>query len=195
MSSLAAGLLTAMPLAVLAHPGHEEASSFFQGLAHPFSGVDHVLAMVMVGLLAVRSGGRALWLLPAVFVAAMAVGSLAGPAAYVASAASSLEIGIALSVIVLGVLLALQVRLPLLGAALLVAAVALLHGNAHGVEAPGGVTLAYLGGFLSGTAALHLAGILAGAGLARIALRRSELLTRIAGVVGSGAGVFLLASI
>jgi len=120
--------LALLPSLAFAHPGHDETATFAQGLVHPLSGADHLLAMVMVGLFAVQMGGRALWLLPATFLAAMAAGSLAGLSGITTAAT---EIGIALSVAGLGAIVALQLRTPLAVATALVAAVALVHGHAH----------------------------------------------------------------
>lgn len=179
--------LALLPSLAFAHPGHDETATFAQGLLHPLSGADHLLAMVMVGMFAVQMGGRALWLLPATFLAAMAAGSLAGLSGITTAAT---EIGIALSVAGLGAIVALQLRTPLAVATALVAAVALVHGHAHGAEAHGALSVAYVGGFLLGTAGLLAAGMLAG--LVIPALNHGNLLTRTAGVAVAGTGLLLL---
>lgn len=164
--------LALLPSLAFAHPGHDETATFVQGLAHTLSGADHLLAMVMVGLFAVQLGGRALWLLPSTFLASMVAGSLAG----VSGIASSVtEIGIALSLVGLAAIVAFRIRTPLAIATPLVAAVALIHGHAHGAEAHGALSLAYFVGFLVATAGLLLAGMLAGQAIARLA--RSRLTT------------------
>ena len=193
-------MLAAVPSTLFAHPGHDEflsasdhlghdlAPGFIEGVLHPLSGIDHVLAMIMVGMLAVRLGGRASWILPAAFVTAMAVGALAGLSGITPFA---VEAGIALSVVVLGMLLALRVRAPMLPAVALVSAIALFHGQAHGAGTAGVMSLAYLGGVLLGTAVLHLGGIAIGFGIA--GSRRGELAARVAGIAAAGAGIVLLA--
>jgi len=182
--------LALLPSAAFAHPGHDLTATFVQGVIHPLSGADHMLAMVMVGLLAVQLGGRALWLLPPTFLAAMAVGSLAG---FSGITPSTIEIGIALSVVLLGAVIALGLRTPVTVATALVGAVALAHGHAHGAEAHGAVSLAYVSGFLVGTAGLLLAGMLAGLCLAGVG--RGKLITRAAGVAAAGTGALLLTTI
>ena len=158
--------LVLLPTAALAHPGHDHiVSGFMAGALHPLSGFDHLLGMIVVGLFAVQLGGRALWMLPATFMAAMATGALAASAG---GAASIVEPGIALSVILLGAIVALRVRPPLFAAMALVGAAALFHGHAHGSEAVGGVSTLYLAGFLLSTATLLMAGIAAGLASSRI---------------------------
>jgi hypothetical protein len=104
---------TAAPLALIpaiasAHPGHD-AVGLVHGFIHPLGGMDHVLVMVAVGLLAAQIGGRAVWLVPATFVLTMAVAGLAG----MAGVLPHVELGIAVSVLVLGAMIAFTVRLPL----------------------------------------------------------------------------------
>jgi urease accessory protein len=101
------------PTAVLAHPGHGDSSSFMHGLVHPITGIDHVLAMTAVGLFSVRLGGRAAWMTPLTFLGAVAV---AGALAMAGVSLPFAETGIVLSVIVLGLAVALSLNLPTLGA-------------------------------------------------------------------------------
>jgi urease accessory protein len=160
-------LLGAMPTMVYAHPG--EAGGLAHGLAHPFSGLDHLCAMVAVGLWAAQMGGRAAWMVPLSFVAVMALGGLLGMAAIALPYA---ETGIVLSLLVLGVLIAAAVRLPLALSAVLVGVFALFHGYAHGAEmSPGASALAYALGFMSASALLHLSGFTFGV-LARAQMQR-----------------------
>src|SRR5712691_9534094 len=105
---IAAAFLALAPTVAFAHPGHEGAS-LVHGFLHPLGGVDHIVAMVAVGLLAARLGGRALWLVPASFVATMAVAGLAGMAG---AGLPYVETGIALSVVVLGAVAAFGVAMP-----------------------------------------------------------------------------------
>jgi urease accessory protein len=180
----------AVPTIAWAHPGHEGAG-FVHGLLHPLGGVDHILAMVAVGLFAARLGGRALWLVPASFVTAMA---LAGAAGMTGFALPYVEAGIALSILVLGAAIALETAMPVAAAMALVAFFAVFHGYAHGAEMPETMSgLAYGGGFLAATAALHAAGI----GLGLLIGRGSELVSRrilqIGGTAAALTGAALLA--
>lgn len=160
IAALAAGTLA--PSLALAHTGLG-AHGAFDGLAHPFLGADHLLAMVAVGLWAARLGGAAQWAVPVSFVAVMALGAtLPGMA--------GIEGGIGASVVVLGLMVALAVRVPTVAAALLVAAFAAFHGAAHGAEMPSGASgLAYGAGFIAATTALHGAGLVLGQGGWRLA--------------------------
>jgi urease accessory protein len=124
---------------------------------HPLGGVDHIIAMVAVGLLAARLSGRALWLVPASFVAAM---TAAGFAASAGLALPYVETGIAVSVVVLGAVAVFGVAMPAAAAMGLVAFFAVFHGYAHGLEMPETVSgLAYGVGFVAATAMLHGIGI------------------------------------
>jgi urease accessory protein len=163
-------LSIAVTAALLASPGTayagaEAQASFLSGLAHPMAGADHVLAMLAVGFWAATLGGRALWAVPAAFVALMAAGfglALAGLVLPLVQPA------ILASVVILGLCVALAVRLPGGAAVALVAVFALFHGHAHGVELADQAALPYLVGFVLATAALHGAGLALGLGLARV---------------------------
>jgi urease accessory protein len=158
---IAAALLALAPTVAFAHPGHDGAS-LVSGFLHPLGGFDHIIAMVAVGLLAARLGGRALWLVPASFVAAMTVAGLAGMAD---AGLPYVETGIALSVVVLGAVAVFGVAMPVAAAMGLVAFFAIFHGYAHGIEMPETASgLAYGAGFVAATAILHGIGI--GLGLA-----------------------------
>jgi urease accessory protein len=133
---------------------------FLSGFFHPIIGLDHVVAMVAVGLWGAFLGRPALWVLPIIFPLVMAFGGALGVAnidiPYV-------ETGIALSGIVLGLAVVFALRPPLWGAAILVGAFAIFHGHAHGTELPNAANpLIYSIGFVVGTGLLHLAGILFG---------------------------------
>lgn len=173
------------PAAAFAHPGHFDAAAtngFLSGLAHPLSGLDHMLAMVAVGFWAASLGGAARWIAPAAFVAAMGLG--AGLGLLVAPPMADLDLAIAASVAALGCLIAFDLRAPAPAAAALVALFAVAHGLAHGAEAPlavsGELSLGLFGAFAAGfalsTAALH------GVGLALGALRFGSTAQRLAGV-------------
>ena len=169
-----------------AHPGHG-ADGFAQGFAHPLHGLDHLLAMLAVGLWAAQLGGRAKWAVPAAFVGAMAVGGALGMAGVGLPLA---EPGIAASVLILGLLIAAAVRLPLAAGVALVGGFALCHGYAHGAEMPATAAGAvYALGFAGATALLHGCGFGLGALMQRGA--KAEWL-RAGGVAISAAGVLLL---
>lgn len=149
-------LLLAAPGA-FAHTGHLPAGGFGHGIVHPFAGIDHLLAMLAVGLWAAQLGGRAVWVVPASFVGTMLAGGALGIAGIIPP---FLETGISLSVLLLGLAIAFAVRLPVVFPAALVAVFALFHGAAHGAEMPAASSgAAYALGFALSTAALHAAGI------------------------------------
>lgn len=170
--------------AAFAHTGAEHAFSFAAGFKHPLAGLDHMLAMVAVGLWAGLNGGRALRLWPVAFVGVMVLGGLLGIAGI---AMPMVEAGILASVVVLGLLVLTAVKLPAAIGAILVAAFALLHGHAHGAELPGEAAAAtYAAGFAIATAILHAIGIgvahLAGSPNGRLAVRGAGALVAAAGV-------------
>ncbi len=167
---LAAGLIALAPVAASAHPGHDGAGLVY-GFMHPLGGYDHIIAMVAVGLLAARLGGRALWLVPSSFVAAMTV---AGFAASMGVALPYVETGIVASVLVLGSVALFGMAMPVAVAMGLVGFFAVFHGYAHGLEMPETVSaLAYGAGFVAATAMLHAVGI--GLGLMIGQARRSAI--------------------
>jgi urease accessory protein len=158
--SLAAAATAGFSTAALAHVGDHSHMSFTEGMLHPFSGLDHVLAMVAVGLWASQLGGRALWLLPLTFPAVMAVGAGLGLSGVTLP---WVEIGIAGSVMVLGAVVALALRPSLAISIPLIGAFALLHGYTHGIELPASASaLSYGAGFIAATLVLHAVGIATG---------------------------------
>jgi urease accessory protein len=164
--TLAFGLLLLLSLATpaLAHPGHG-GHEFKDGWQHPLTGVDHLLAMVAVGLLAVRIGGKAIWLMPAAFMVSMLLG---GVAAECGVPLPGVEYGIMASVLVLGLLIAATSVVPLSAGVLLVALFAVFHGHAHATEMVQGSSMAaYAAGFLLATALLHITGVAGGLALSR----------------------------
>jgi urease accessory protein len=170
--------------AALAHTGAEHALSFASGFAHPFTGLDHMLAMVAVGLWAGLNGGRALWVWPAAFVGVMLAGGALGMAGI---GLPMVEAGILASVVVLGLLVLAAAQLPTAAGAALVAIFALLHGHAHGAELPGdAAAVTYAAGFAIATAVLHAIGIgvahLAGGAYGRMVVRGAGALVAAAGV-------------
>lgn len=158
------------PAAALAHPGHDGAGGLAHGLVHPLTGIDHVLAMIAVGVLAAQYGGRALWLVPMSFLVAMAAAGAIGMAGI---PVQIVETGIGLSVVVLGLMIAFQIKPPTLVAVVVVGFFALFHGYAHGSEMPGGLAgLSFAAGFLGATALLLGAGVGLGLLLQRRTLSR-----------------------
>ena len=140
------------PTAAVAHVGVGSTSGFVHGFMHPLSGLDHQLAMILVGLFAYRIGGRALWLVPLTFVSVMALGGFLG---VMAVPIPFVEVGIAVSVVVLGAIVAIGVRAPLAVAIGAVGLFAIFHGHAHGSEMPLDVSgLEYGVGFMLATAML-----------------------------------------
>jgi urease accessory protein len=184
----------ALWLAPLMHPIPGN-SGAVEGFLHPLLGLDHLLAMVTVGLLSAQLGGRAIWTVPLSFVVVMAMGGLAG---IVGVPLPLVEYGIAFSVIALGVVLFAKRRIPEAAAVIAVGFFALFHGHAHGAELPSaaGDTLfaaAYVLGFLTATAGLHVIGALLG----YMALRsmRGALVLRLAGLSIALMGVVIFLQI
>ena len=153
--------LSMLPIAGFAHEGASlPYGSFVGGLSHPVLGLDHFLAMVSVGILSAQLGGRAIWTVPATFVGVMALGGVLG---FIDIGLTAIEAGIALSVLVLGIAIAADKRLPLTIAMSFVGFFAIFHGYAHGAEMPAVAnSVTYAAGFLIGTTALHLFGVLIG---------------------------------
>tara|TARA_Y100000813_G_scaffold185415_1_gene157272 strand:- start:242 stop:832 length:591 start_codon:yes stop_codon:yes gene_type:complete len=176
LAALMLSILAAGP--ALAHTGAGSVSGFAAGFGHPIGGLDHILAMVAVGVLAAQMGGRALWLVPAAFVAMMIAGGLAAVSGI---ALPMVEIGIVGSVVVLGAVIAFGRKMPVVLAMAVVGAMAVFHGHAHGTEMPVSASgLEYGLGFALATALLHAAGIgaaltaaQANAKIAPLALRAS----------------------
>jgi urease accessory protein len=181
-------VLSASPAA--AHVGAGETAGFMYGLMHPIGGLDHVLAMVAVGLLAYLLGGAALWALPVAFVVAMAAG---GAAALAGITVPFVELGIGLSIVVIGAMVALGKTTPVVIAGILTAAFAIFHGHAHGAEMPATASgIEYGLGFMLATAGLHIAGILAGFALGIAGRELGAGVTRGIGAAMSLAGVAIV---
>ena len=140
-----------------AHTQGGDAVGFATGFGHPISGLDHVLAMITVGVWGAQLGAPAIWLLPVAFPIVMAMGGMLGLAGV---SVPGIEYGIALSAILLGGAVMLEIRPPLGMAAMLVGIFAVCHGHAHGTERPPGQSaLLYSIGFVVGTGCLHGVGI------------------------------------
>ena len=154
---LISALLALSTATLPAHPLHMNAAGLSSGLLHPLLGLDHILAMVAVGLWAGQLSGRALWLVPGSFLAMVVVGAALG---FAGVPMPFVEQGIVASIVVLGLFIAVAARFPVWCGAALVGLFALFHGHAHASELmPGMSTLAYTTGFVSATAGLHLVGI------------------------------------
>ncbi len=187
MNILLISLLFFVPETAVAHAPEGAGGGFFTGFLHPIMGVDHLVAMIAVGLWGAFLGERALWILPIVFPSIMAVGAALG---IIGLEIPLIEFVIALSGVVLGALIALRVRAPLAIAMVLVGIFAIFHGYAHGVEMPQqNSAIIYSAGFVIGTGLLHLAGI--AIGFATL-LPRGELLVRGCGGVISVIGLSYL---
>jgi len=177
----------AWPLVASAHVEAGRAEGLLAGLRHPVSGLDHVLAMVAVGLWGAQLGAPAIWLLPVTFPVVMAFGGILG---LLGVPLPGVEIGIALSALVLGLAVSAAWRPPLVAAAVVVGLFAVFHGHAHGTELPAGASgLLYSLGFVAATGLLHATGI--GIGL----IQRWEWgkrVLRAAGAAVAAAGLYFL---
>ena len=173
-----------------AHTGAGATGGFLAGLGHPILGADHLLAMLAVGLWAAHLGGRACWLVPAAFVAVMAIG---GGLALATVGLPAVELMILASVVVLGGLVAARLRMSTALGMLVVAGFALFHGHAHGTEIPAGASgLLYAGGFALATASLHGVGLAIGRVAGRL---RDGLAMRAAGGAIATAGLLMIAGV
>jgi urease accessory protein len=170
-----------------AHPGHAGHGGLYPGFAHPFSGLDHVLAMIAVGILSAQIGGRAIWILPITFIGLM-IGGAALNFAHVP--VPFVEQGIAASVLVLGLLIASSLKMHASYCAAIIGLFAAFHGYAHAAEMTSGAAAAnYALGFVSATAALHAVGIGIGIAGQRIA---SSGLVRLGGAAIAACGLMLI---
>ena len=188
---LALAALALSPTLAFAHTGIGDTVGFVHGFEHPIGGIDHILAMVAVGVFAFVLGGRALWLVPLSFVGMMIVGFAMGIAQL---DLPFVELGIALSSVVIGGAATLGRSIPIAGAVALVGVFAVFHGHAHGAEMPADSSaLIYASGFVAATALLHLSGIVATFGAARIIGRYGQLAARVAGGAFALGGIGVLA--
>jgi urease accessory protein len=179
-------LVLIFPTLANAHVGAGPANGLLSGFGHPVSGLDHLCAMIAVGIWAAQCGGMAIWLVPVTFVVVMGVGGALGMAAV---SIPFVEPGIVASVLVLGLMIAVATRLPIVASVLLVGLFALFHGHAHGNEMPATAAgLAYAEGFMAGTVSLLLFGIGVGVGVRQLG---SAQLVRFAGGAIAACGLFL----
>lgn len=179
-------VVACVPTVTHAHTGVGPAHDLFHGLAHPLTGLDHICAMLAVGIWAALRGGRAIGLMPTTFVLVMAIGGALGIAGV---KLPYVEPSIALSVVVLGAIVATAARLPLSAGLLVVSLFALAHGFAHGAEAPAAVTgVLYSLGITASTVFLLAVGV----GFGRLMQRLDTFhMVRLAGAAIALCGVFL----
>jgi urease accessory protein len=182
---MAAAVVLAVQVAQ-AHPGHGAGSGLSAGLAHPFSGIDHIMAMLAVGMLATQIGGRMLWGLPATFVTLMVGGGLMNVAGV---PVPWVEQGIMASVLILGLMVAAAGRFPTSASLSLVGFFAIFHGFAHAAEMHKGTSaLGYAFGFIVATATMHAIGIALGLAAGKLA---SKQLIRLGGAAVAVCGLLL----
>ncbi len=173
--------LALLPSIAFAHPGH--GSGLIAAFVHPFTGIDHLLMMLCVGIFAGRAGGSARWQLPLAFLSAMTVGWLLGCAG---AAFAGIESGIAAGLIALGVLFVWQIDISRRAQIAVIAGFALLHGMAHGIELTGATPFATGVGFLAATALLHAAGLIVAASLPRERRNIYRVLGAVLSIIGGG---------
>jgi urease accessory protein len=179
-----------LPSVALAHITEDTSGGLVSGMLHPVSGMDHVVAMVAVGLWGAQLGMPAIWLLPVTFPLVMAMGGVLG---LLGIPLPAVELGIALSAIVLGLMVALAQRPPLAVSAIIVGLFAIFHGYAHGAELPASAgPLAFSVGFVFATGCLHATGILIGL---IIKWPLGAKIIRIGGGAIAASGVYFLAGI
>lgn len=177
-------VLLASALPAFAHVQQGQAQGFLTGLSHPISGLDHVLAMIAVGLWGAQLGPPAVWLLPVTFPMMMAFGGFFG---LLGIPLPGVEVGIALSAVLLGLMVAREAKPPLIVAGAIVAFFAVFHGHAHGTELPSGQSaMLYSIGFVIATGCLHGIGVAIGVvhkwPAGRVALRFSGAVVALAGI-------------
>lgn len=182
---LALAFTVAATLPAFAHLDPAEHGSLAAGFSHPLFGLDHILAMIAVGLWAAQQGGRAIWLVPSAFVGTMAIGFAAAiggmPLPFV-------EPVILASVIFVGIAIALALPVPTTAVAALVGFFAFFHGHAHGGELGGAGAWEFAIGFIVATALLHAAGLAIGTLVARLG---GTILPRLLGGLAALGGVWL----
>ncbi len=184
------GILVGTVTGAEAHVEGALTQGFLHGFMHPMGGMDHVLAMVAVGLFAVILGGRALWAVPSSFVAMMVAGGAMGIAGV---DVSFVEVGIAMSVLVLGVLVDMQTKLPVAIAAAMVGGLAVFHGVAHGAEMPVDTSgFSYGLGFVCATALLHGVGLGLGLLVSRLGTITISRVAQVGGSLIAAAGLGLV---
>jgi urease accessory protein len=194
MKRILPGFILLLPAMAYAHLGNDaglhHVSAFLAGFIHPFTGLDHMLAMIAVGIWSVqafRHTSGKVWIVPLAFAGLMLAGGVFGIAGI---RTPLVEPMIAASLLVLGLFVALRVKLPLPAGAAMVGTFAVFHGLAHGSELPAGHALALLSGMVIATMLLHVTGMLLG----RFVMERNVWLPRIAGAAAAAFGISLLAA-
>ena len=166
---------------------------FFDGLTHPVLGLDHLLAMVSVGIISAQIGGRAIWTVPSAFVALMIIGGIFGFSLIVENF-YFVEIGIIVSVILLGLAISVEKKIPTNLIMIFVGLFGLFHGIAHGLEIPAAASpLLFILGFIIGTTALHLFGVAIGHYAIKTSI--SLKILKLSGVTFAIYGIYLLIGI
>lgn len=174
------------PMSAFAHEG--TVGGFQAGVSHPVLGFDHLLAMVSVGIISAQIGGKAIWAVPLTFVSFMVIGGVLG---MIDIGLFAVEIGIALSVVVLGITIASNAKIHAMMIYGFVAMFAIFHGYAHGTEIPELATSwAYILGFVVGTTVLHITGVLIGHFSGKVP--NGGVILRHAGSMIAGMGVYIL---
>lgn len=188
----AAAILTAAASPALAHTGAEAVSGLSAGFSHPIGGLDHVLAMVAVGILAVQSGGKSVWFVPASFVGMMIVGGVLGINGI---AMPLVELGIVGSLVLLGLVIAIGRRMPMGLAMVFVGLLAVFHGHAHGTEMPVNASGAEYGiGFVIATMGLIAIGVGMSIGVQKMAEKIAPIAARASGgAIAATGGLLLIA--
>ncbi|MGL3605930.1 HupE/UreJ family protein [Rhizobium sp. G187] len=185
----ALALILLIPSVAEAHLLTGEGGGFLHGFEHPLSGLDHMLAMFCVGVWGAQMGGRSVWSMPIAFPLIMVAGGVLGIAGVPLPAVES---GIALSIVVLGLAIALLWRPPEWLALVVIGVFAIFHGYAHGAELPNATDPAdYAFGFVVATGLIHLAGIAVGLGFLKV--QKGQLARALGGVIGLG-GIYFLVS-
>ena len=180
------------PLPSLAHDIMGKVG-FYDGLSHPVLGLDHLFAMISVGIISAQMGGRAIWTVPSIFVILMTIGGLFG-FLLIVEEFYFVEIGIVFSVILLGVGISIENKIPIKLIMVFGATFGLFHGIAHGLEVPAAVNpILFVLGFIFGTTTLHLLGVVIG----HLSIKNniSLILLRITGVSFAIYGIYLLGEI
>ena len=188
MKIIAIALLSVIAPLAEAHTGVAQ-HGFMSGLAHPFLGLDHLLAMLAVGIWAGKMGGKASWRIPLSFIAIMVISALLSQGL---ASMPLVENGIAVSLLLLGLFIVLAIKLPVVMGMIVVSLFAVFHGVAHGVELPVAASpLWYVSGFVLATALLHAAGLIAAASRND----KSLVFIRLCGaLIATTGGVMLLAN-
>ena len=163
---------------------------FYDGLSHPVLGLDHLFAMISVGIISAQIGGRAIWTVPSIFVILMTIGGLFG-FLLIVEEFYFVEIGIVFSVILLGVGISIENKIPIKLIMVFVATFGLFHGIAHGLEVPAAANpILFVLGFIFGTTTLHLLGVVIG----HLSIKNniSLILLRLIGISFAIYGIYLL---